>query len=290
MTQEVINVGAYGNDGTGDPLRTSFVKINNNFSQLFGTIGTSDALFSGNTIVTTNTNSNLNIQPNGGGFVALGPYNKLFVSNTATSSSSATGALIVAGGIGSTTAYFDAATVGSITAVGNFIGNLSGTATNSTLATSATYATTSGLATNALNYAGTALPNVLSVGSNISLNNAGTVTVNGNVHAYKYITGIQQANLSVTSNIAVGNNIGVVIFDSTAGATISTGNIAFPANANCIAGQMITLTSNITVTTLSISAGSGTLIKGSPSTIDNVTSYRWIFYRPDRGTATWLRA
>lgn len=36
-TQQVINVGALPNDGEGDPLRTAFQKINNNFSTLFAT-------------------------------------------------------------------------------------------------------------------------------------------------------------------------------------------------------------------------------------------------------------
>lgn len=35
--QEYINVGATANDGTGDPLRVAFGKINNNFSNLFFT-------------------------------------------------------------------------------------------------------------------------------------------------------------------------------------------------------------------------------------------------------------
>lgn len=37
MTQQIINIGALPNDGTGDPLRTAFEKINNNFTQLFST-------------------------------------------------------------------------------------------------------------------------------------------------------------------------------------------------------------------------------------------------------------
>lgn len=36
-SQEYINIGAYPNDGTGDPLRVAFEKINNNFSNLFST-------------------------------------------------------------------------------------------------------------------------------------------------------------------------------------------------------------------------------------------------------------
>jgi hypothetical protein len=35
MTQEIINIGAVANDGEGDPLRTAFQKINNNFTQIY---------------------------------------------------------------------------------------------------------------------------------------------------------------------------------------------------------------------------------------------------------------
>jgi hypothetical protein len=35
MTQELINIGTLPNDGTGDPVRVAFQKINNNFSQVF---------------------------------------------------------------------------------------------------------------------------------------------------------------------------------------------------------------------------------------------------------------
>lgn len=37
MSQELINVGTLPNDGSGDPLRTAFEKVNNNFTQLFNT-------------------------------------------------------------------------------------------------------------------------------------------------------------------------------------------------------------------------------------------------------------
>ena len=48
--QEYINIGASPNDGNGDPLRTAFSKINNNFSNLFlTTTTTSTAYTSGNT-------------------------------------------------------------------------------------------------------------------------------------------------------------------------------------------------------------------------------------------------
>ncbi len=34
-TPEIINIGALPNDGQGDPLRTAFQKINNNFAEVF---------------------------------------------------------------------------------------------------------------------------------------------------------------------------------------------------------------------------------------------------------------
>ena len=38
MAQQNVNVGATGNDGTGDDLRTAGNKINNNFSELYGDV------------------------------------------------------------------------------------------------------------------------------------------------------------------------------------------------------------------------------------------------------------
>lgn len=35
MAKEVINVGSVPNDGTGDPLRTAYIKCNNNFTELY---------------------------------------------------------------------------------------------------------------------------------------------------------------------------------------------------------------------------------------------------------------
>jgi hypothetical protein len=50
MTQEIINTGSLPNDGAGDPLRTAFQKINNNFEQLYSTNYNSQVSYSvGNT-------------------------------------------------------------------------------------------------------------------------------------------------------------------------------------------------------------------------------------------------
>ena len=44
MTQRVINTGIQGNDGTGDSIRESFIKVNENFNELYAVFGLGGAL------------------------------------------------------------------------------------------------------------------------------------------------------------------------------------------------------------------------------------------------------
>ena len=70
MTQYVINIGALPNDGTGDPLRTAFNETNLNFDQVFAAGPVlSNIRIANNTILTTNTNGNLVLAPNGIGVI-----------------------------------------------------------------------------------------------------------------------------------------------------------------------------------------------------------------------------
>jgi hypothetical protein len=70
MTQYVINIGTIPNDGTGDPLRTAFNETNLNFDQVFAAGPVlSNVQIANNTILTTNTNGNLVLAPNGIGVV-----------------------------------------------------------------------------------------------------------------------------------------------------------------------------------------------------------------------------
>lgn len=48
--QEFINIGALPNDGTGDPLRVAFEKINNNFTNLFYTATTTTSIYTLNNV------------------------------------------------------------------------------------------------------------------------------------------------------------------------------------------------------------------------------------------------
>jgi hypothetical protein len=44
MTLQVIQIGEYANDGTGDDLRTAFQKVNDNFTSLGGTVSIANAV------------------------------------------------------------------------------------------------------------------------------------------------------------------------------------------------------------------------------------------------------
>ena len=77
MARQAINIGSSANDGTGDPLRTAFDKINDNFIELYGSdndINTLDAnLDVNNFAITTGvTNGNITVTPNGTGNINLG--------------------------------------------------------------------------------------------------------------------------------------------------------------------------------------------------------------------------
>ena len=96
MTYEYVDVGAQPDDGTGDPLRTAYIKINNNFAQLqqFGTTKIS------------NGSSNINIPyANGAIYTMVGDVpNVMVVNPTGVTSSNLTA-------------------TGNVVAVKNFVGN-----------------------------------------------------------------------------------------------------------------------------------------------------------------------
>jgi len=69
-TQQQIDYGAAANDGTGDPLRTAFIKTDDNFDNIWsaGPVG-SNITITNNTIQVNNTNGNLILSPNGTGVI-----------------------------------------------------------------------------------------------------------------------------------------------------------------------------------------------------------------------------
>jgi hypothetical protein len=99
MTRQIINVGAGLNDGKGDDLRTAFIKVNQNFTELFtgGVAGTNLQIVN-NTI--SSIQGNIYLSPVGTNPVVIGNSNTLQVTASTVSVSPYTGSLVVSGGIG----------------------------------------------------------------------------------------------------------------------------------------------------------------------------------------------
>ncbi|NDB57513.1 hypothetical protein EB001_03610 [bacterium] len=243
MVQEVINVGAFGNDGTGDPLRTAYIKTNNNFSQIFGNLNSSDVY------QTHTAGANLTLAP--------GSANVVVANNGA----------IVANATNFTTMYANNATFnGQITTNTTYpiIGNLSGVASSATLATTAVYATTAGTAVNAQNFSGNSLPNVNTIGNliavNIAIANIQTLYSNSNIAAagnlattaYVLGNGYYLSGLSGVTPSTYGNsNVAAYL-------TIYNGNV-LTSNLNVVGNVALRAGSNLVVSATSyITSPSGT--------------------------------
>jgi len=84
MAKQTVNLGSSANDGTGDPLRTAFDKINDNFDELYlyNSAGSGNNIeITGNTIATDNTNGDITLDPNGTGRVILATASELRFTN-----------------------------------------------------------------------------------------------------------------------------------------------------------------------------------------------------------------
>ncbi len=74
MSKQTINVGTNQDDGTGDSLRAAFVKVNDNFTEVYNELGgeeLSNISMSGSTISTDTADTGIIIDPNGTGTITL---------------------------------------------------------------------------------------------------------------------------------------------------------------------------------------------------------------------------
>jgi len=126
MARQTINIGTNANDGTGDPLRTAFDKINDNFLELYGADGDANTLqanldINGFNIVSTRSNEDIRIIPNGTGTVELEKSTNITGALAVSTTAAITGNATVGGTLGvtglSTLASFKGATGTTVTAI-----------------------------------------------------------------------------------------------------------------------------------------------------------------------------
>ena len=72
MVQQVIDVGANADDGSGDSLYESGNKINNNFGDFFDLVPVkADIKFFGNNITSRQSNADIDVHPSGTGSIVF---------------------------------------------------------------------------------------------------------------------------------------------------------------------------------------------------------------------------
>ena len=125
MTQQIINVGAVANDGTGTPLRTAFEYINDNFDELYANVGVASSISNGTSTVRV-VSSGGNVVTSVGGtsnVIVVTPTSVLITGNATLSGNILTTGLISAT---STITGGNVLTAGLMSSTGNIIGgNLS---------------------------------------------------------------------------------------------------------------------------------------------------------------------
>jgi cytoskeletal protein CcmA (bactofilin family) len=258
MAEQIINVGTAPNNGTGDPLRTAFIKTDNNFDQIWaaGPVGT-NVRIQGSTVSTLQVNQDLNLSPNGTGNIRLnnnaipGANNTWFLGSTTNrwrglyAGNVEAANLTVTSGL---TVPGDVYVGGNLTVVGNTIqiGNIvtdTKTIQLSNTAASAAAANGSGITVGANDNIATMLysstSNVWAM--NIGANLAGNVTAPyffGNGSQLTGITTYSNANV-VTLLAGFGSNTISTTGNITAGYLIGNGSqltgITSYANANAVA-------------------------------------------------------
>jgi len=224
-TQQQINYGASANDGQGDPLRTAFIKTDDNFDNVWlaGPVG-SNITIGNNTIQSNNTNGNIVLKPNGTGIVQanasiipnadntrdLGSsalaWRRAYINELLPDSLTVSGDAIIGGNL---TVQGDTIQIGNIT-TDTLTVQLANTAANATAANGA------GITVGASDNIATILYNSTANRWNVSVG----VSAVGNISAPYFI-----GNGSLLTGITGYGNANVANYLPTYGGNISAGNI-----------------------------------------------------------------
>ena len=256
MTRQNINIGSTANDGTGDPLRTAFDKINDNFVELYGSdndLNTLDANLNVNnfSITTGVTNGNITITPNGTGNINLGA---LKFNGTSISSDDSTivninealrveGALTATGALTSNTSL-TLATGATVTGIDN-----------GTLGSSATLLATQGAIKTYIDAQNTsqALTFVGDDSTGTAVNSGETFQIAGGTGLTSAVSG-DTLTLNIDSTVATLTGT-QILTNKTLTAPVMTGNVAID---NIIINDSEISTSSNAVLTLN-PGGTGTI-------------------------------
>jgi len=261
MTRQVINVGATANDGTGDGLRSAYIKCNDNFQELYNTTQTPIEIVNGSSNIAVANSANVTISVAGSANVV----------NFAGSVSEFTGNVTISNDltVANSLSITQDVTIGDQLIINGSFGsnvlpdtNNTRTLGNATLrfaSMNTVLVDATGNITTTANVSG---GNLISSGAHITT---------GNVTGGNFITA---GNVEATGNVSGGNVV-------TGGAVIATGNVSAlniisTGSGNITAGGFlvgdggfisnVTVASNVAVTQVA----NGTSIVGIASSGGNV--------------------
>jgi len=220
MARQEINIGTSANDGTGDPLRTAFDKINDNQSEVYTNLG-GDSLsnigHTGNTIQSLNTNGNIVLSPNGTGTIEFPAIS--FNDNNIAGSRSNDNLNISASGSGVVNVSSALTTIGqTITGDVSVTGNstVSGNISAGTIGVGDLNITSDGTITSDTNGdiaispsgTGSLIASGLRIaGTEISADDSGAVTIRDNLNVTGFLTVTQIDTNTLTSADSTAINI-----------------------------------------------------------------------------------
>jgi len=256
MAQQSINVGTSANDGTGDPLRTAFNKINSNFTELYGTSAfDTQVTISGNSISANESNADLVLNGSGTGGIVTGAIR---IDGTSLSSTDSTQINInenldVGGNI---TASGDITATGNIFAKGNI--NLGDAAGDQTKVTGVFEA-------DQLQIDGTTMTSTVTNGDvTITGNGSGGVNIDNLTFNDNSITSASNADINITPG-GTGNIV--------AGAVTINGTTLSAADSSSITvAEALDVTGTLTGTSASLSttlAVTGATTLSGATTVNN---------------------
>ena len=263
-TQQQINYGATANDGQGDPLRTAFIKTDDNFDNVWlaGPAG-SNVRITNNTIGVIDTNGNLILSPNGVGVIQTNNHVVPRANRTYDLGSA---------NLQYRTVYANSATLQTLSVSGNLTvsGNIinTGNIVTDTLTIQLANTTTTANAANGAGITVGASDNIATIlynsASNVWTTNIG-LSATGNITAPYFIgngsqlTGITSSygNSNVTTLLGnLGSNVISGTGNITTTANISGGNIL--GNGRQLTG-IVSSYGNANVVTLLSGFGSNTI-------------------------------
>jgi hypothetical protein len=238
MAKQTIGIGSAANDGTGDPLRTAFSKVNDNFNEMYSSFDMTGKLTVGNSTVNTTISNTSGIRTGNSSYITTVNSTSFQISNssgigTLTAATLSMGSNVVA----NTTTFLAGNSTWYSTANNNTVrvanatnsSNLTpaGLAVGISVVNSTTVAVGSNVVVNSSAVSiGNSVTNVVITQTGITGSlSLGDVVITGNLTVNGTVTTVNTATLDVADlNITIAKNSTTSAGSNSAGITIAGAN------------------------------------------------------------------